>query len=104
MDPSLRLALEVAHQVRFIVFHCNLTFSSFMDHSHQALMDSGVDYRGSYTGVYYAQLLISAGDLIDDRYAIGNHHGLGKCIALRANRVSFTFDLRGPSLVVDTGG
>jgi acyl transferase domain-containing protein len=69
----------------------------------QALMDSGVDYRGSNTGVYFAQLLTSTGELIDDRYDINNFHGLGKCIALRANRVSFTFDLRGPSLTVDTG-
>jgi hypothetical protein len=71
-------------------------------------MDSGADYRGSNTGVYFAQLyfaqlLTSTGELIDDRYGINNFHGLGKCIALRANRVSFTFDLRGPSLTVDTG-
>lgn len=66
-------------------------------------MDSGIDYRGSNTGVYFAQLLTSTGELIDDRYDINNYHGLGKCIALRANRVSFTFDLRGPSLTVDTG-
>ena len=66
-------------------------------------MDSGIDYRGSNTGVYFAQLLTSTGELIDDRYDINNFHGLGKCIALRANRVSFTFDLRGPSLTVDTG-
>jgi len=69
----------------------------------QALMDSGIDYRGSNTGVYFAQLLTSTGELVDDRYDINNFHGLGKCIALRANRVSFTFDLRGPSLTVDTG-
>lgn len=66
-------------------------------------MDSGIDYRGSNTGVYFAQLLTSTSELIDDRYDINNYHGLGKCIALRANRVSFTFDLRGPSLTVDTG-
>jgi hypothetical protein len=41
--------------------------------------------------------------MIDDRYDINGYHGLGRCIALRANRVSFTFDLRGPSLTVDTG-
>ena len=66
-------------------------------------MDSGIDYRGSNTGVYFAQLLTSTGELIDDRYDINNYHGLGKCIALRANRVSYTFDLRGPSLTIDTG-
>lgn len=66
-------------------------------------MDSGIDYRGSNTGVYFAQLLTSTSELVDDRYEINNHHGLGKCIALRANRVSYTFDLRGPSLALDTG-
>lgn len=66
-------------------------------------MDSGINYRGSNTGVYFAQLLTSTGELIDDRYDVNGYHGLGKCIAIRANRVSFTFDLRGPSLTVDTG-
>ena len=69
----------------------------------QALVDSGVDYRGSNTGVYLGQLLISTDELTDDRYEIGSHTGLGKLIAIRANRISFTFDLKGPSLVLDTG-
>jgi len=81
LDPSLRLTLEVAHQ---------------------ALHDSGIDYRGSKTGVYFAQLLTSTNELDDDRYEINSYNGVGKCIAIRANRVSFTFDLRGPSLTVDT--
>jgi acyl transferase domain-containing protein len=100
MDPSIRLALEVAHQVHLPT--SRIIFPS-LNSLIQALIDSGIDYKGSYTGVYYAQLLTSTGELVDDRYDIGNYHGLGKCIALRANRVSFTFDLRGPSLVVDTG-
>jgi acyl transferase domain-containing protein len=88
----------------------------------QALHDSGIDYRGSKTGVYFAQLLTSTNELDDDRYEINSYNGgsllplflphkplthfsqtVGKCIAIRANRVSFTFDLRGPSLTVDTG-
>jgi hypothetical protein len=38
-----------------------------------------------------------------DRYENNSYSSLGKCIALRANRVSFVFDLRGPSLTLDTG-
>ncbi|KAG9317960.1 hypothetical protein JVU11DRAFT_12 [Chiua virens] len=60
-DPAIRLTLEA---------------------SHAALQDSGVDYRGSDTGVYFV--------------------GIGRCVSIRANRISFTFDLRGPSLTVDT--
>ncbi|EMD32324.1 PKS/NRPS enzyme [Gelatoporia subvermispora B] len=81
LDPSLRHTLEV---------------------SHMALHDSGIDYRGSNTGVYFAQLLVSTDELDDDRYEIDSHNGVGKCIAIRANRVSFTFDLKGPSLTLDT--
>ncbi|KAF8800322.1 hypothetical protein BYT27DRAFT_6834852 [Phlegmacium glaucopus] len=82
LDPSSRLILEVAHL---------------------ALLDSGIDYRGSNTGVYIGQLLISASELGNgDRYEVNSYQGLGKCISLRSNRVSFTFDLRGPSLMVDT--
>ena len=66
-------------------------------------MDSGIDYRGSNTGVYLGQLLVSTYELADDRYEINDHTGIGKCIALRANRVSFTFDLKGPSFLLDTG-
>ena len=63
-----------------------------------------MDYRGSHTGVYVAQLLLSASEMGDtDRYENNSYSSLGKCISLRANRVSFIFDLRGPSLTVDTG-
>jgi acyl transferase domain-containing protein len=67
-------------------------------------VDSGLDYRGSHTGVYTAQLLLSSYEIGDcDRYEIKSHDGVGKCIALQSNRVSFAFDLRGPSLTLDTG-
>ncbi|KAJ3195836.1 hypothetical protein HK101_010930 [Irineochytrium annulatum] len=82
LDPSLRLIIEVAHQT---------------------LQDSGIAYKGSRTGVFVAQLLVSTDELNDDNYEIESYNGVGKCIAIRANRVSYTFDLRGPSLVVDTG-
>lgn len=81
MDASVHKTLEVAHE---------------------ALTDSGIDYRGSNTGVYYSQLLNSAEELEDDRYEINGYHGVGRPVSIRANRISFTFDLRGPSLALDT--
>ncbi|KAH7905697.1 thiolase-like protein, partial [Hygrophoropsis aurantiaca] len=80
-DPAIRLTLEAAHA---------------------ALQDSGIDYRGSKTGVFFGNLLTTADELDDDRYEINNYNGVGRCVSIRANRISFTFDLRGPSLTVDT--
>lgn len=101
LDPSLRLTLEAAHQV------CTSPFNPKPPNCRpsipQALIDSGIDYRGSNTGVYLGQLLTSTNELADDRYEIDNFNGVGKCIAIRANRISFTFDLKGPSFVLDTG-
>lgn len=101
LDPSLRLTLEAAHQVRDFLTCIRLTVN--VDSRFQALVDSGIDYRGSNTGVYLGQLLTSTAELRDDRYEVDNHNGIGKCIAIRANRISFTFDLKGPSFVLDTG-
>ena len=101
LDPSLRLTLEAAHQVREFMTG---DYSEVDVHVRpQALVDSGIDYRGSNTGVYLGQLLTSTAELRDDRYEVDNHNGIGKCIAIRANRISFTFDLKGPSFVLDTG-
>ncbi|KIJ63457.1 polyketide synthetase [Hydnomerulius pinastri MD-312] len=80
-DSAIRLTLEAAHA---------------------ALQDSGIDYRGSNTGVFFGNLLTTADELDDDRYEINNYNGVGRCVSIRANRISFTFDLRGPSLTVDT--
>ncbi|KAG9316160.1 thiolase-like protein [Chiua virens] len=65
-----------------------------------ALQHSGVDYRGSNTGVYFGNLL-TVGELDENRYEINNQVGIGRCVSIRANRISFTFDLGGPSLAVD---
>ncbi|KAI6142295.1 putative nonribosomal peptide synthetase [Pisolithus thermaeus] len=80
-DPAIRLTLEAVHA---------------------ALQDSGIDYRGSNTGVFFGNLLTTTDELDDDRYEINNYNGVGRCVSIRANRISFTFDLRGPSLTVDT--
>ncbi|KAL4075275.1 hypothetical protein V8B97DRAFT_2022271 [Scleroderma yunnanense] len=80
-DPAIRLTLEAAQA---------------------ALQDSGIDYRGSNTGVFFGNLLTTTDELDDERFEINNYNGVGRCVSIRANRISFTFDLRGPSLTVDT--
>jgi acyl transferase domain-containing protein/thioesterase domain-containing protein/SAM-dependent methyltransferase/acyl carrier protein len=85
VDPQQRLLLEVAWE---------------------ALEDAGQvaeQLAGSATGVFvgisnddYARLQLS--DLaLDDAYA-----GTGSALSIAANRLSYWFDLRGPSLAVDT--
>ncbi|KAG6329538.1 hypothetical protein ID866_9551, partial [Astraeus odoratus] len=80
-DPAIRLTLEVAHA---------------------ALQDSGIDYRGSNTGVFFGSLLTTTNELDDDRYEVNNYNAVGRCVSILANHISFTFDLRGPSFTVDT--
>ncbi|KAJ3020326.1 hypothetical protein HKX48_000987 [Thoreauomyces humboldtii] len=81
LDPSIRLSLEAAHQ---------------------ALQDSGTAYRGSKTGVYCAQLLLSVDELPADPNVYGDNHAIGRMVSHRANKISYHFDLSGPSLFVDT--
>lgn len=78
-------------------------FIAATDKVFQALQDSGIDYRGSNTGVFFGNLLTTVDELDDERYEVNNYNGVGRCVSIRANRISFTFDLRGPSLTVDTG-
>jgi acyl transferase domain-containing protein/acyl-CoA synthetase (AMP-forming)/AMP-acid ligase II/acyl carrier protein len=85
MDPQQRLLLEVAWE---------------------ALEDAGLApgrVRSSATGVFvgvanldYARLQLGSLDALD-AYA-----GTGNAASIAANRLSFFFDLRGPSLAVDT--
>ncbi|XP_043288036.1 fatty acid synthase [Venturia canescens] len=85
MDPQLRLLLECTHE---------------------AIIDAGinpVDLRGSRTGVF-----IGVSDSESDEYWTAdpdkvNGYGLtGCCRAMFPNRLSYTFDLKGPSFAVDT--
>ncbi|MEV6809369.1 type I polyketide synthase [Streptomyces sp. NPDC051129] len=87
MDPQQRLALELGWE---------------------AFEDAGIvagDLRGRRAGVFvgamwddYATLLHRAGPAAATQHSMtGLHRGA------IANRVSYTFDLRGPSMVIDTG-
>lgn len=87
MDPQQRILLEVAYE---------------------AIEDAGETLEclsGSDTGVFvgistndYNQILSAR----DDRDAIGTHTSTGTVASIAANRISYCFDLRGPSMSVDT--
>ncbi len=85
MDPQQRLLLEVAWE---------------------ALEDAGLRPRelmGTPTGVFIG---ISNSDysriLFSDRDRIDAYFGTGSAFSIAANRLSYFFDLRGPSMSIDT--
>ncbi|MEM1070534.1 MAG: type I polyketide synthase, partial [Planctomycetota bacterium] len=88
MDPQQRLLLEVVWQAM----------------EYGALVPA--DYRGSRTGVFvgvggvdYSRIPVQ----LDDYYEqITAYSGTGNALSIVSNRISYTLDLRGPSLSVDT--
>ncbi|XP_057332495.1 fatty acid synthase [Microplitis mediator] len=85
MDPQLRMLLELTHE---------------------AIVDAGInptEIRGSKTGVF-----VGVSDSESDEFWTAdpdmvNGYGLtGCCRAMFPNRISYTFDLTGPSFAVDT--
>ncbi|XP_050680853.1 fatty acid synthase-like isoform X2 [Leptidea sinapis] len=85
MDPQLRLLLELTHE---------------------AIVDAGVnpgELRGSRTGVFVG---VSNSETEErwtaDPDAINGYALTGCCRAMFPNRISYTFDLQGPSYAVDT--
>jgi acyl transferase domain-containing protein/acyl carrier protein len=88
MDPQQRLLLEVTEE---------------------ALEDAAIPpsrIAGTATGVFvgigsfeYTQIQMSAGA---DRSSIDAYQGTGNAHSIAANRISFLYDLRGPSLALDT--
>lgn len=87
MDPQQRMLLEVCYD---------------------ALEDARTPVEslsGSATGVYVG---ISTNDYIQLQYASANRHLLnpytnaGGALSIAANRISFCFNLRGPSMAIDT--
>ncbi|ORY49087.1 hypothetical protein BCR33DRAFT_714146 [Rhizoclosmatium globosum] len=78
MHPTQRISLEVALE----------TFA-----------DAGVRFRGSKTGVFTACNTITTHE---DEYVKNEYSGTGGSPFMVANRISFVFDLKGPSLQTDT--
>ncbi|XP_041987847.1 fatty acid synthase [Aricia agestis] len=85
MDPQLRLLLEVTHE---------------------AIVDAGLspaELRGSRTGVYVGVSNSETEELwTADPDKITGYALTGCCRAMFPNRISYTFDLKGPSYAVDT--
>lgn len=87
LDPQQRLLMEVAWE---------------------AFEDAGIPLgavAGSDTGVYVGafmldHLLTNMGPM--NRQIIGPHSAVGATMTILANRLSYTFDLRGPSFALDT--
>ncbi|OPX15327.1 beta-ketoacyl synthase N-terminal-like domain-containing protein, partial [Gordonia sp. i37] len=85
MDPQQRLLLEV---------------------SHEALENAGIpaeSLRHSQTGVFVGACAGEYGFLASaDLAEVDNWSGTGGALSVIANRVSYHYDLRGPSITVDT--
>ena len=85
MDPQQRLLLEM---------------------SWEAAENSGIkpsSLRGSQCGVFIGMATTDyASCLADDLSAIDSQTATGTASSIAANRISYTLDLRGPSMVIDT--
>src|SRR5271166_5783840 len=85
MDPQQRLLLE-------LVWH--------------AIEDAGIPtskIAGSITGVYIGASTTDYSDLrLGDPAAADSYSMTGNTLSVFANRISYVFDLRGPSLTIDT--
>jgi acyl transferase domain-containing protein len=87
LDPQQRLLLEVAWD---------------------ALEDAGIDVttlRGSSTGVYIGAFMLDMRDITShpqNREIASPQTPTGTSGTVLSNRISYTFDLRGPSLTIDT--
>ena len=86
MDPQQRMQLEL---------------------SYEAFENAGVStehLRGSNTGVYMATFSHDYDTIISkDLQDIPRYNAVGTGAAILSNRISHYFDLRGPSMVIDTG-
>ncbi|KAG6462008.1 hypothetical protein O3G_MSEX013000 [Manduca sexta] len=85
MDPQLRLLLELTHET---------------------IVDAGLnpaELRGSRTGVYVGVSNSETEEMWTvDPDKINGYALTGCCRAMFPNRISYTFDLRGPSYAIDT--
>jgi len=87
MDPQQRLLLEV-------------TWEAFED---SGLIDS--TFSGSKTGVFIGgfnmdNMINRVGEV--EREIVDAHSAISSSMTMLSNRISYTFDLRGPSLTIDT--
>lgn len=86
MDPCMRMLLELTHE---------------------AIIDAGInpsELRGSRTGVYIGLSFVETEHEIPNMEpsSINGYCLTGCARAMFANRISYTFDFKGPSFIVDT--
>lgn len=87
MDPQQRMLLEV---------------------SYETVEDAGIslnDLDGSKTAVYIGISAHDYGDLQNtpqERVNIGSHTNVGSALCIAANRISYSYNLKGPSFAIDT--
>lgn len=85
IDPQQRLLLETAHEA--------------MEDAGERWEDAAVRNTGVFVGVFihdYQHMQFA------ERDRLGAHSGTGTAMSITANRVSYVFDLKGPSVAVDT--
>jgi len=87
MDPQQRMLLEV---------------------SYEAVQDAGLslkDLDDSKTAVFIGISAHDYGDLQntpEERVNIGSHTNVGSALCINANRISYSYNLKGPSFALDT--
>ncbi|XP_014250609.1 fatty acid synthase-like isoform X2 [Cimex lectularius] len=77
-----------------------------LEKSYEAILDAGMnpeELRGTKTGVYIGVSTTEFGDLLNRNVdKISGYNMTGATLSMMANRISFTFDFKGPSFIVDT--
>ncbi|MDH5397712.1 MAG: polyketide synthase, partial [Cyclobacteriaceae bacterium] len=87
MDPQQRMLLEI---------------------SYETVQDAGLslnDINGSETAVFVGISAHDYGDLQNtpqERVNIGAHTNVGSALCITANRISYSYNLKGPSMALDT--
>lgn len=82
MDPQQRIALHIVDE---------------------AIQDSGMNIHGTRTGVFIGAGMYDHGVTTLQRPEATNTHTMTSCaLSIIANRISYTFGLTGPSMVIDT--
>ncbi|KAJ3578897.1 hypothetical protein NPX13_g1668 [Xylaria arbuscula] len=85
LDPQIRLLLETTYEALEV---SGLTMASL---------------RGSDTALYVGQMMADYEMImLQDPDLMGKYHATGTSRAMTANRVSYFFDWRGPSMTIDT--
>lgn len=88
MDPQQRLLLEVAHEA--------------ISHAGWSAPRLAGTRTGVFVGIGNRDYTIRQMRLPDHYRSIGAYSGSGNANSLAANRLSYIFDLRGPSMAIDT--